>query len=179
MLRFIASRWSPGSRRLRRDEDGAALLELTVIMPFLIVLGLGLFEFSNMLYQYHLITAGVRDAGRFAAGLPKPDPIVSTDTTCTVADPGATPIGCAKLLAVTGQMATADAPKRVEWWEVGDIKVDYVALDPPDADLRGGNPFKVVVFTEVEYDDIGFLDALGLGPITIATTHEERHYGIR
>ena len=155
------------------------MLELTVIMPFLIVLGLGLFEFSNMLYQYHLITAGVRDAGRFAAGLPIPDPVVTTDTTCTEADPGATPIGCAKRLAVFGQIASEGAAKRVDWWDVGDITVDYVPLVPADDTLRGGNPIKVVVTTEVQYDDIGFLDALGLGPIPITTSPEERHYGVR
>jgi hypothetical protein len=168
----------PAARRLRLDEDGAALLELTVIMPFLIVLGLGIFEFSNMLYQYHLITGGLRDAGRYAAGLPKPATIDQTET-CDVTAPQSTPLGCAKLLAVTGQIAALDAPKRIGWWEESDIVVNYVALDPPDPDLRGGNPFKVVVSTDVVYDDIGFLDALGLGPIPIATSHEERHYGIR
>jgi hypothetical protein len=176
MIRF---RNMGSAHRLRSDEDGAALLELTVIMPFLIVLGLGIFEFSNMLYQYHLITGGVRDAGRFAAGLPKPGVIDPSDETCTEADPGSTPIGCAKRLAIFGQIVAEGGVKRVEWWDVGDITVDYVALDPPDPDLRGGNPFKVVVFTEVVYDDIGFLAALGLGPIPIATSHEERHYGIR
>lgn len=168
------------ARCFRRDENGAALLELTVIMPFLIVLGLGIFEFSNMLYQYHLITGGLRDAARFAAGVPKPDPVVTTDTTCTETDPGSTPIGCAKRLAVFGQIKFGGSYRLGDdWWDVGDITVDYVALDPPDPDLRGGNPFKVVVSTNVVYDDIGFLDALGLGPIAIATAHEERHYGVR
>jgi hypothetical protein len=57
--------------------------------------------------------------------------------------------------------------------------VTYPALDPPETGLRGGNPHKVVVFTEVTYDDIGLLGALGIGDIPIATSHEERHYGIR
>ena len=80
-----------------------------------------------------------------------------------------------------GQIAEEGKSYRLrdDWWDVGDITVDYVALDPPDDTLRGGNPIKVVVTTEVQYDDIGFLDALGLGPITIATAHEERHYGVR
>lgn len=167
-------------RRFHRDQDGAALLELTVIMPFLIVLGLGIFEFSNMLYQYHLITGGVRDAGRFAAGLPKPDTVDPTETTCDETNPQSTPIGCAKRVAIFGQIADEGRTYRVDdWWDVGSITVNYVALDPPDAGLRGGNPFKVLVSTDVVYNDIGFLDALGLGPITIATSHEERHYGVR
>ena len=168
------------TRCLRRDDDGAALLELTVIMPFLIVLGLGIFEFSSMLYQYHLITGGIRDAGRFAASMPTPDPIVTTETTCTDTNPASTPIGCAKRLAVTGQIEAGGSYRLGDdWWDVGDIEVDYVALDPPDPDLRGGNPSKVVVTTEVVYSDIGFLDALGLEPITFVISHEERHYGVR
>lgn len=163
------------------DEDGAALLELTVIMPFLIVLGLGLFEFSNMLYQYHLITGGVRDAGRFAAGLPKPDPLVQ-DEECT--DPAATPVGCAKRLALTGQIASVGI-KRVDWWDADSITITYPLVTNTELgsgleSYRGGSSiFMVRVSTTVAYDDIGFLDALGLGPITIATAHEERHYGVR
>jgi hypothetical protein len=131
-----------------------------------------------MLYQYHLITGGLRDAARFAAGLPMPDPVDPSEVTCV--NPGANPIGCAKRLAVFGQIESGGNYRLGDdWWDVGDITVDYVALDPPDPDLRGGNPFKVVVSTNVVYDDIGFLDALGLGPIPIATSHEERHYGIR
>jgi hypothetical protein len=164
------------ARRLGREDDGAALLEFTVIFPFLLVLGFGIFEFSSMLYQYHLITGGVRDAGRFAAGLPIPAAVDQTET-CDVDAPQSTPVGCAKLLAVTGQLAAVDAPKRVEWWDVDDITVTYPELDLPD--LRGGKPHKVVVFTEVTYDDIGLLSALGIGDIPIATSHEERHYGVR
>jgi hypothetical protein len=163
----------PAARRLRRDENGASLLEMTVVTPFLVVLGLGLFEFSNMLYQWHLISTGVRDAGRYAAGLPEGDP---TEENCT--SPAATPVGCAKHLAIFGQ-AAAGGTQRVSWWTVGDVDLAYVPLDPEDPDLRGGNPSKVVVTTQVVYSDIGFLDALRLGPITIAVSHEERHYGIR
>jgi hypothetical protein len=166
------------ARRLGRDDDGAALLEFTVIFPFLMVLGFGIFEFSNMLYQYHLITGGVRDAGRFAAGLPMPATVDQTET-CNVNAPQSTPVGCAKLLAVTGQLASNEAPKRVEWWDVDDITVTYPELDPPETGLRGGNPHKVVVFTEVTYDDLGLLGAIGFSDIPIVTAHEERHYGIR
>lgn len=161
------------AKHIRHDEDGAALLELTVIMPFLIVLGLGIFEFSNMLYQYHLITGGVRDAGRYAAGLPMGDP---AEKVCT--SPAATPVGCAKHLAVFGEIK-AGTYRVGKWWNVEQVEMEYVALSSAHADLRGGIPTKVVVSTNVEYDDIGFLDALGLGPITIATSHEERHYGVR
>lgn len=166
------------ARRLRREENGASLLEMTVVAPVLLTFGLGVFEFSNALYQYHLISGGLRDAARFAAGLPMPDPVVVTDSTCNESDPRATPIGCAKRLAVTGQVASGGT-NRVSWWEVGDIEVDYLPLDPPDPDLRGGNPYKVVVTTSFVYPDLGFLDFFGLGPINMQTAHEERLYGVR
>lgn len=167
------------ARRFRRDDGGAALLEFTVIFPFLMVLGLGIFEFSNLFYQYHLITGGVRDAGRFAAGLPIPGTVDQTET-CAVDAPRSTPVGCAKLLAVTGQVASNGAPKRVEWWDAGDITVTYPeVVDAAVAGLRGGKPHKVVVVTEVTYDDMGLLGVLGIGDIPIATSHEERHYGVR
>jgi hypothetical protein len=175
MPRASVNRLFRETRLLGRDEDGASLLEMTVVTPFLLALGLGVFEFSNALYQYHLITAGVRDAARFAAGLPMPDPVDQNES-CT--NPRETPVGCAKNLAVFGQITASDTP-RVDWWGVDDIVVNYVALSPADPDLRGGNPFKVVVTTDFVYSDIGFLNFFGLGPINMTTAHEERLYSTR
>ena len=171
------------SRRLRRDENGASLLEMTVVTPFLLALGLGMFEFSNALYQYHLITGGVRDAARFAAGLPMPV-TVDQNEVCDENDPRATPLGCAKRLAVTGQIA-AGGSNRVDWWQVDDITITYPALANSDLggglkSYRGGDEIAVVqVTTAFVYSDLGFLDYFGLGPINITTAHEERHYGNR
>jgi hypothetical protein len=123
------------ARGLRRDEDGAALLEMTVVTPFLVFLGIGLFEFSNALYQYHLVTGGLRDAARFAAGLPIPASINQNEA-CDDNAPWSTPIGCAKRLAITGQVA-AGSPKRVSWWEPGHINITYPTV--PNT-LVGGKP---------------------------------------
>jgi hypothetical protein len=170
--------------RLRRDEDGASLLEMTVVTPFLLALGLGVFEFGNVLYQYHLVTGGVRDAARFAAGVPAPDPVDPAETACDENDPRATPVGCAKRLAVTGQLA-AGGSNRVDWWQVDDITITYPTF--ANADLGGGlksyrgvgDITVVQVTTQFEYADLGFLDYFGLGPLNITTAHEERHYGDR
>jgi hypothetical protein len=170
----------PFVRRLRRDRNGAALLEMTVIMPFLLVIGFGLFEFSNALYQYHVITVGVREAARFAAGLPIPDPVVQGEA-CS--DPLVTPVGCAKRVAVTGQI-DGDTLK-VSWWDSGDITITYPSVENTDlggglSSYRGGTEITVVqVTTTATYSGLGFLTALGLEPFTITTGHEERHYGVR
>lgn len=158
---------------LSSEDEGGSLLEMTVVTPVLLAMALGIFEFGNAIYQYHLITAGVRDAGRYLAGLATRDAATRED---------------AKELAVYGALNGTD--KRVKWWSTGDIGVRYCidgvqegdpAPDCPcDADLglRGGT-YKVCVSTTVGYADLGLLDYYGLGPITITTAHEERYFKTR
>src|SRR5688572_16566479 len=55
------------ARRFRREERGAALVETTLLMPFLLFTCAGVFEFGNLFYQKLLIEAGVRDAARYVA----------------------------------------------------------------------------------------------------------------
>lgn len=160
-------------------------------MPFLLVFGFGVFEFGNALYQYHLITAGIRDAGRYAAGVrdmngdnvPDRDAAVRTNI---------------KKIAVCGSIVncTLDSHKRLNWWpaSINDledvVKVRYCiggieeGDDEPECQcdgnlgLRGGTN-KVCVSTSETYDDLGFLAALGLGDLKIAAVHEERYFGGR
>jgi len=47
---------------LGHDETGSALVEGAILLPLLIVLFIGIFEFSWFFYQQHLISLGVRDA---------------------------------------------------------------------------------------------------------------------
>jgi hypothetical protein len=182
MSRFALNRCLRPARRLRRDESGASLLEMTVVTPFLLALGLGAFEFSNALYQYHLVTAGVRDAGRYLGGLPERDATARTN---------------AKRIAVCGSIVTCtDADKRVNWWPaaIADletvVQVRYCIEGIQEGDagpncpcdnslgLRGGTN-KVCVSTTATYGDLGFLDFYGLGGITITTAHEQRYFGVR
>src|SRR5436853_625422 len=58
--------------RFLGDCEGSALLEGTVMVPFLCVLVFGALEFSRYFYQQHLISTGVRDAARFLARTPDP-----------------------------------------------------------------------------------------------------------
>lgn len=166
-------------RRWARDEKGAAVLETGIVAPFLVVLGLGTFEFGNAFYHYHLISTGLHDAARYLA---------RTDD----------PIGkqvCGKQLAVYGKMsppesAAADCPslsatKRVSWWRVEDVTVTLVSYANPvdvntgNSAYRGGATINVVkVATNVSDPGFGFFTAIGLKkPIQINVFHEERHIG--
>jgi Flp pilus assembly protein TadG len=150
-----------------RSQYGAALVEFTAVVPFLVFLGLGAFEFGNALYGHHVITTGLRDASRYLARLDDPS---ASET-------------AAKQLAVYG--AIGGTTKRVSWWSVGDVSVSLATIaNPVDPSTgartyRGPDPIRVVrVGTAATYPGLGLFAVLGLGPtLTISTYHEERVIG--
>lgn len=155
-----------GRFRLLRDDAGAALIEFTLLAPFLLFLGLGMTEFGRFLYQYQMVLEGLRDAGRYLARL---DPSSTTDQTH------------AANLAVTGTIdGTGSA--RVSGWAAGDVTFSVTNVTNDDgagnALYRGTGDVKVVeVTTTFDYGDVGFLSALGFDPISIDATHEQRVIG--
>lgn len=57
--------------RTRHKQQGAALVELALIIPFLILLSMLVAEFGRALYEYNTVTKSVRDAVRYlSAQLP-------------------------------------------------------------------------------------------------------------
>jgi hypothetical protein len=153
--------------RFWKKEDGAALVEAMVVLPFFMVLALGILEFGNLLYQYHHIVSGVRDAARYLARVQDPTSAEST----------------AKQIAVTGETSGGD--KRVSWWNTSDITVSYTNIANPIDPGTGERPYRddstvtiIRVTANVSYPGIGFLDLLGLGsPLDISISHEQRHIG--
>lgn len=152
---------------LPSDSRGAALIEFTIVLPFLLILGLGAFEFGNALYGHHMISTGVRDAARFLA---RQDDPASQQTT-------------AKQLAVYGEIG--GSTKRVSWWSVSDLSVSLDAIpNPVDPSTgtrayRGPDPIRVVrVATSTTYPGLGLFSVIGLPPtLTISVFHEERAIG--
>ena len=173
-------------RRLWRDQQGASLLEMTVVMPFLLAFGLGVAEFGNALYQYHLVNGGVRDAGRYLGSVDK-DAAGATSN--------------ARKIAVCGDVTscTTESDKRVNWWPPaiadidnaiavkycidgvaeGDTIADCICVNPALNPDPGFGSSKVCVSTTATYGDLGFLAYFGIGPLTFTTGHEQRYYGIR
>jgi Flp pilus assembly protein TadG len=154
--------------RLGVDTRGVSLLEMTIILPVLLTIGLGILEFGNALYNYHLITVGVRDGARYYAGLPE-----SVDNDIA-----------AQNIAATGVIS--GGTNRVSWWNASDVTVDYneIAILNDDGSgnklYRGGAYIPVVtVSTTIGYQSLGLLGYLGLGSINLTATHEERVYGNR
>ncbi len=164
----IWRRWPlPSIDQLSTDSRGTSLVEFTIVLPFLLILAAGTFEFGNALYGYHVITTGLRDSARYLARV--------DDTTAAAT--------AAKQIAVYGEIG--GSTKRVSWWDVGNVSVTLSAIpNPPDPvtgqrTYRGPDPIRIVrVGTTATYPGLGLLPLVGLGQtLTINTFHEERVIG--
>ena len=161
--------------RFLRDEQGTALVEMALIAPLLVVLSAGVFEFGNMIQQKMLMQAGVNDAARFAARC----------NSQMYTDFGLAAINRASLaanIAVFGNASGTGSP-RVGGWATTNVTVDIANVaDCHDAVVSGVTQYRSVtsqvclvrVTNSKVYSDIGMLSVIGIGPMTLTGTHEER-----
>src|SRR5258707_6786611 len=118
-VRVLQSLW--------RDSNGSALVEGAILVPLLLTLMLGVYEFSWLIDQQHLIAAGINDAARYIARSANPN-----DLTIQRA---------AKNLATTGAIDGNTA--RVRGWTARDVNITYASVkNEVDSDgltlFRGG-----------------------------------------
>ena len=151
----------------RRDTRGVAAMEAGLAFPFIVALAAGLFEFGSIFYNFELIQTGVRDAARYLA---------------RVADPAASETA-ARNLALRGTVDSSGA-LRVKWWQPTHIQITYKTTPNPVDETtglrryRGRDPLIVVrVSTSFDHAGLGFLKAVGLGPVRIGAADEERYVG--
>jgi len=156
-----------------RDEDGSALLEGAVVVPFLFSLVLGTLEFSFFFYQQHLVSTGVRDAARYLA---RTDPTVVANQTIAIN------------LATTGTPAGGSA-RRVHGFDPGDVSVTFTtvanAIDGSThlrpyreavGECGGPDAIRIIHVTgSFTYAPLGFL-GWATAP-TISVAHAERCIG--
>jgi Flp pilus assembly protein TadG len=150
-----------------RDAGGAAAMEVGLAFPFIVMFASGLFEYGALFYNYELIQTGVRDAARYLSRVQNP---ASSET-------------AARNLAMRGTVDATGSP-RVNWWRAADIRIMYETTPNPINEAtgrrlyRGRDPLVVVrVSTSFDYDGLGLLKAVGLGPVRVEATHEERYVG--
>lgn len=145
------------------DRAGAALVEFTLVLPFLLSIVFGMAEFGRFIYQYQLVLEGLRDAGRY---LSRVDATSGTQQTN------------AKNLAVTGTL-DGTGTARVTGWATSDVTITIETVaNPGQALYRGPDPVNIAhVATTFNYSDIGMLGALGLGPLSVSATYEQRVLG--
>ncbi|RWK78691.1 MAG: pilus assembly protein [Mesorhizobium sp.] len=164
------------ARQFRREERGAILVEMTLITPLMIALTAGVFEFGTIIHRKLLIEAGLRDAARFMARCtedfvdPDPDTTYCVPTAQNIAKYG-TPV------AGTFRVAdwAADEPVVIATYDTAN------PVDPDTGlqDYRGtGTTVRTIrVTTTYNYGAGSLLSYIGVGPITVAASHEERFVG--
>jgi Flp pilus assembly protein TadG len=157
----------------RRDEGGAALVEGAILLPLLVVLFVGIFEFSWFFYQQHLASLGVRDAARYLARLP--DPCEATAPRWIAAETRA------RNLAATG--AVEGGAARVNGWTAAMVTANcrpvanVIGLDGLPSYRGGPAIFVVTVATRFRDPTLGFFGLLGLAAPQISASHSERVIG--
>ncbi len=166
---------------LIRGDEGAAMVEFTLVAPLIIFLGLGAGEFGRALQHHHVINKGARDAARYLARVP---------ATCGNAGiaAGSVTFGAdettAKYLAMTGYKDASTNWILPYWNNLSTIVItvdclDNTALATPFEGLYRGDAYipSIKVSVAVPYAEVGFLSVLGAGAITFTAQHTEPHIG--
>ena len=159
-------------RRLKGETRGAALVELTLLLPLLLSLMCGLAEFGQILRQYHLMDKGVRDAARYMARVDaEACPAADADWNAAVAE--------AQNLAVYGKANGAEQPLLDTWDDPSTVTVTLECLDnQPDAagarPWRGGDQIgRVTVTASADYVGLGLLAFLSIEDPTLTVSHNQ------
>lgn len=157
--RILRSVWS--------DSEGTALIEGAILLPVLFILVFGVFEFSWVIFQQHLISTGINDAARYIARSSTPnDPRIKQD---------------AKYLATTG--AIDGNTLRVRGWTIENVQISYTFINNSTGvngltSFRGGPVIETVtVSTTFTVPSLGFFGILDLSPPTLNVSHQERVIG--
>ena len=159
--------------RFRADQAGAALVEMTIITPLMLVLAAGVFEFSNIIQTKLLIEAGLRDGARYFARCDNGSNFAACETS-------------SKNIAATGQPTSGGTARVTDWADtmvsVGyaqEIDVAVIDVDTGAENYRSASGvIRVVrVSTAYPYSGTGLWGFLGFGALTIAAAHEERVLG--
>jgi Flp pilus assembly protein TadG len=161
-------------RSLWRDTEGTAFVETTVLMPLLIALFFGVFEFSWYFYNQQLVEIGVRDAARYLAR----GPYYSSEIT-EATDPcqDATNVTRAKNLAVTGTV-DGSSSARVQGWTTTEVQITCPPFNNTTYSYEGPSTFyRVTVSTSFDDPQLGFFGLLGLGIPHLFSSHTERSFG--
>lgn len=160
-------------RAVRKDRSGAAIVEMTLLAPVLITLGLGVAEFGRALQHHHVANKAMRDASRFLARVPVTCPAGAT--TGTVTNPA--DVTTAKNLALNGT-PTGGTPRLSYWSDPSSVTVQVDCFNNTGGEYRGqpGIPL-ITVSAAVPYQDVGFLGSLGLAAPTFNPRHQQMHIG--
>jgi Flp pilus assembly protein TadG len=168
----------PGKKTvsLWRDEDGSALVEATIVMPLLLSLFLGVFEFSWFFYNQQLVVSGLRDAARYMTRIELTD---GNRDPCAQKDQnGVLYSADAANIATTAEAAGGSA--RVNGWSAADVTISCFSSAVLDAgNYADGSTSMTIIDVATRFADpsLGLFASLGLKAPMLSFSHEERFIG--
>ena len=165
------------ARSLWRDEEGSALVEATIVMPLLLSLFLGVFEFSWFFYNQQQVVSGLRDAARYMTRIELTDGNLDP---CAQKDQyGALYTDDAANIATTAQ-PSAGGSARVSGWSAADVTISCSSSAALDAgNYADGSTAMTIIDVATSYSDpsLGLFATLGLKAPMLSFSHQERFLG--
>ena len=172
-----------GGRRFFSETRAAALVEFTLVFPFLLVFLAGLSEFGFAMHQQHIVQKAVRDAARYAA---------RTNYAIRSCPLSAQPewtqmVTNATTVALYGNLASSGSLLIPTWTgsrgvdvQVTEACFDPASTTPPIFSTAGaGNNIPVItVSASAPYAGVGLLSAIGLSAFEIRAAHSEIWVGL-
>lgn len=159
------------TRRFRRDEDGAALVELAILLPVFLMLFAMIIEGGRMMWSYQAVIAGVRDTARYVARVSPRDLCVTGDAI------PASVVSTADTMVKRTVQAQRLFPNGVS---VGTVTVTYACS--ADNSYRGGEApiAQVTAPLTITFPFAGVFQFAGgdLATINTTVTDRSRIYGI-
>ena len=153
-------------------EDGAAMLEALLVLPVILILAAGIFEFGAVLYYKLEMETGLRDAARYLARC--------KDITAPLGSPV---FGCSEAQArsIAAYGASGSTP-RVPGWAPGDVTISYRTIANPivggEATYNSTSDVLIVVASsDINYAGGNLLALVGIPFVQMAARHEERYIG--
>jgi Flp pilus assembly protein TadG len=159
---------------LWRDQRGSALIESAVLLPLLIAFVFGVFEFSWLFHQQHMVAIGLHDAVGYLAR--------SSDPCNAVSRAWKTEQQHAKNLATSGSLIGGAA--RVRGWTAEMVTTKCTKIDNPVernglSRFRGASVYVVTASTQFTYPSLGLLGLLHLKSPVISASYSERAIAAR
>lgn len=144
-------------RKFSASKDGSISIEMALIVPILMLSGLGAADVSNYLLQNHKMESGIVSAGRYLAVANDPQSLSAP----------------AKRLAISGRTEAGVSPRLTGWTE-NDVTITYLSTNNNQGLYRGGNQILTVKITsQLPYKGFGLLNAV-TGGSTLRASYEER-----
>jgi Flp pilus assembly protein TadG len=149
------------SSRAWRDRRGVAATEFALLLPFLLLLLVGIYEFGSYLAQASSLEKSLRSGAMFAARSALP---LSQQTLTQVGN-----------IVRTGD-PSGEQPVRIAGWEDGSATF---AVTVRTHSANGENVELIRVEASLPYEPLmaGFLSRLGFSDLRMRAAHEQAHVG--